>query len=58
MQYGAVVILAVVYAIAGMVLGIRSLTEKDIFKVFPVLGILLNFLTVIAGGIILYLGVV
>ena len=58
MQYGAVVILAVVYAIVGMVLGIRSLTEKDIFKIFPVLGILLNFLTVIAGSIILYLGVV
>lgn len=58
MQYGAVVILAMIYAAAGLVLGIRSLTEKDIFRVFPVFGILLNALAVIAGGIILYLGVV
>lgn len=57
MQYGAVVILAMIYAAAGLALGIRSLTEKDIFRFFPILGILLNSLTVIAGGIILYLGV-
>lgn len=57
MQYGAVVILAIIYAAAGLALGIRSLMEKDIFRFFPVTGILLNLLTVIAGGIILYLGV-
>ncbi len=58
MQYGAVVILSMIYAVAGLALGIRSLMEKDIFRIFPVIGILLNALTVIAGGIILYLGVV
>lgn len=58
MQYGAVVLLAMVYAVAGLVLGIRSLTEKDIFRVFPIIGIFLNVLTVVAGGIILYLGVI
>lgn len=57
MQYGAVVILAMVYAAAGLALGIRSLTEKDIFRIFPVIGILLNSLAVTAGGIIWYLGV-
>ena len=30
MQYGAVVLLAMFYAAAGLVLGIRSLMEKDI----------------------------
>ncbi len=58
MQYGAVVLLALVYAVAGLVLGIRSLMEQDIFRFFPVMGIFLNVLTVIAGGIILYLGVI
>lgn len=58
MQYGAVVLLATVYAVAGLVLGIRSLNEKDIFRIFPVIGIFLNILTMIASGIILYLGVV
>ena len=58
MQYGAVVLLALVYAMAGLVLGIRSLMEKDIFRIFPIVGIFLNVLTVIASGIILYLGVI
>lgn len=58
MQYGAVVLLAMFYAAAGLVLGIRSLMEKDIFRIFPVMGIFLNALTVIASGIILYLGVI
>lgn len=58
MQYGAVVLLSMAYAVAGLVLGIRSLTEKDIFRGFPVIGIFLNVLTVIASGFILYLGVI
>ncbi len=57
MQYGAVVLLAMIYAAAGLALGIRSLTEKDIFRVFPIIGILLNVVTMAASGIILYLGV-
>lgn len=58
MQYGAVVLLAMIYAVAGLVLGIRSLMEQDIFLFFPVVGIFLNVLAVIAGGIIIYLGVI
>lgn len=58
MQYGAVVLLAMIYAVAGLVLGIRSLMEKDIFRFFPIAGIFLNILTAITGVIILYLGVI
>lgn len=58
MQYGAVVLLSMVYAVIGLVLGIRSLTEEDIFRFFPVIGIFLNILTIITSGIILYLGVI
>lgn len=57
MQYGAAVLLALIYAITGMALGARSLMEKDIFLFFPVLGIILNLLTMTAGGIILYFGI-
>lgn len=57
MQYGAVVLLAMIYAMAGLVMGVRSLMEKDIFRIFPVVGIFLNGLAVIAGGFIIYLGV-
>ncbi len=56
MQYGAVILLAIVYAITGISLGIHSLTEKDIFRFFPIVGIVLNLLAAIAGGFILYLG--
>ena len=58
MQYGLVVILAIAYAIAGMVLAIRSLTEKDIFRFFPICGIVLNALAILGGGVILYFGVI
>lgn len=57
MQYGAAVLLAMIYAAAGLALGIHSLMEKDIFRIFPVIGICLNVLTMVASGLILYLGV-
>ena len=54
----AAVILAMVYAIAGLALGIISRTEKDIFRFFPDLGILIN--AIVLGCIvgILYLGLI
>lgn len=56
MQYGMVILLSVIYSMIGMVLGVRSLLEKDIFKLFPIMGIVLNVIAVIEGGFILYLG--
>ncbi|MDE6983102.1 MAG: hypothetical protein K2O99_00980 [Lachnospiraceae bacterium] len=58
MQYGAVVLLSMAYALVGLILGIRSLLEKDIFRFFPIAGVLLNVLSMAASGAILYLGVV
>ena len=57
MQYGTVILLSLIFSIIGLVLGIRSCMEKDIYRLFPVLGIILNSVTVLAGGFILYLGV-
>ena len=57
MQYGSVILLAMIFAIIGMVLGILSMLEKDIFRMFPVIGIIFNSLTMIAGCVILYIGV-
>lgn len=58
MQYGAVVLLSMIYAVVGFILGVRSLMKQDIFRFFPIVGIFLNVLAVIAGGIIIYLGVI
>jgi hypothetical protein len=55
-QYGAAVLLAVIYSIAGLILGIRSFREQDIFKLFPILGIVFNAIAIFSGGAILYLG--
>lgn len=57
MQYGTVILLSLIFAITGLVLGIRACMEKDIYRFFPVSGIVLNSITVFAGGFILYLGV-
>jgi hypothetical protein len=56
MQYGAAVLLALIYSVIGLVLGIRSLKEQDIFRLFPILGIIFNALAIIAVGAILYFG--
>ncbi len=49
------VILAGIYALAGLVLGIMSRREKDIFKLFPNLGIISNVLAIIIVASFLYL---
>ena len=56
-RHGMAVMLALIFGLAGLVLGILSRLEKDKFYFFPNLGILLNILAVFAGGFILYVGV-
>ena len=57
MQYGTVILLSLVFAVVGFVLGIRANLEKDIYRLFPVLGIVLNSMALLAGGFILYIGI-
>ena len=56
MQYGAVIILVIIYAGVGIILGIRSCMEKDIFRLFPIMGIILNVLDILMAFFILYMG--
>ncbi len=56
-RLGMTVLLAFLFSIGGLVFGILSRIEKDVFYIFPNMGILLNSLAVIAGGFILYAGV-
>lgn len=55
-RHGTAGLLAVLFMGAGIVLGVWSLTEKDSFKFFPVLGILLNILACGMLSLILYAG--
>jgi hypothetical protein len=56
LQYGAAVLLALIYSLIGIILGIRSIREPDIFRLFPILGITFNIIAIIAVGAILYFG--
>jgi len=51
------VILALVFGLVGLVLGIMSRIEKDRFYFFPNVGILCNSIAVIVVAYILYVGV-
>ena len=56
-RIGTVILVAMLFSIAGLVFGILSRMEKDKFYFFPDLGILLNGIGVCATGFILYAGV-
>ena len=56
-RYGVAVLICMLYSVAGLVLGIMSRMEKDIFRLFPNLGIILNVLSLIWVGLLLYFSV-
>lgn len=55
-RYGAAGVLAAIFMIAGFILGGLSITEKDKFKLFPVLGIVINTIAFLMLSLILYAG--
>ena len=57
MKYGAAVLFALLFALAGLVLGILSRMVQDRFYVFSYVGMTLNGLALLSIGFILYAGV-
>lgn len=55
-RYGAAALLAVVFMITGIGLSAYCLIERDNFKLFPILGILLNVMAAVMLSFILYAG--
>ncbi len=55
-RYGAASLLAAVFMLIGMILGVYSTTEKEKFKLFSVLGIIVNVLAFGMLSLILYAG--
>lgn len=55
-RYGTAGLLAVIYMVVGMGLSIRSVMERDVFKLFPVLGIAVNTAAFGFLSLILYAG--
>lgn len=56
-QYGMVMLLSAIFAVAGLVLGILSSVQKDIYRFFPTLGIVFNTVAVGMIGFIIYVGI-
>ena len=56
MQYGAAVFLAMIFAFAGVILGVTSKTERDRYYFFSYLSIVLNVLALATVSMILYAG--
>lgn len=55
-RYGAAALLAVIFMITGIILGLWSVTEREKFKLFTVLGIAVNVLAFGLLSIILFAG--
>ncbi len=55
--YGITGLLAAIYSLVGFILGVITVQEKDYYRLFPCLGILLNLIALGAVGLILYMGV-
>lgn len=57
-SYGFTGLLATVYSLTGLLLGIVTIQNRDNYRFFPALGILLNFLALAAVSLMLYVGAV
>jgi hypothetical protein len=54
--YGVTGVLATIYSLIGLILGILTLREKDIYRIFPVLGTILNVVALGGVSFLLYPG--
>ena len=54
-NYGLAIFLCFIYSVVGLILGIIARFEKDIFKFFPNAGIILNAVSLLCMGILLFL---
>lgn len=55
-SYGLTGLLALIMSLVGEGLGIKTVLEKDRFKLFPVLGIVLNLVAMGIVALVFYLG--
>ncbi|MDO4293921.1 MAG: DUF6142 family protein [Eubacteriales bacterium] len=56
-RYGVVGLLCLIFSVSGLVCGILGKTEEDKFHLSAWIGIVLNALTILGVGFILYAGV-
>ncbi len=55
-SYGLTGLLSMIMSLVGLVLGIVTVLGKDYYKLFPTLGIVLNLISLLGVGFIVYAG--
>ena len=55
-RLGATGVVATLFGLIGLILGIVSMREADTFKIFPLLGLVISLLSLIVWGFIIYVG--
>lgn len=55
--YGITGVLALLFSLIGVCLGIVTVKNKEYYRVFPIMGTVLNLVVLVFLGIILYLGI-
>ncbi len=55
--YGFTGLLSMLYSLAGLYLGLATVRDKTYYRLFPVLGVVLNLAVLGLVGLILYMGV-
>ncbi|MBE5891812.1 MAG: hypothetical protein E7286_00390 [Lachnospiraceae bacterium] len=54
--YGVTGLLATLFSFVGLILGILTVRENIYYRIFPILGVVLNVLCLVCISMILYLG--
>ncbi len=54
--FGVGALLAALYSTIGLILGLVTVQEKEYYRLFPMLGIVLNLLALVGIGLIVYAG--
>lgn len=54
--YGFTGLFVMLFSLVGMILGIVTVREKEMFKLFPILGIILNVIAFLGVGFLVYIG--
>jgi ABC-type transport system involved in cytochrome c biogenesis permease subunit len=55
-SYGLTGLLVAFYSVTGFILSIKTLQDREIYRFFPILGIITNFLSLAGVSLILYTG--
>lgn len=55
--YGLTGVFAVVFSVVGLCLGVVTVRNREYYRLFPVVGIVLNLMSLTFLGLILYIGI-